>query len=120
MAIARYRAAASPHTKALLIYSARTWDEVIFRDELLEADATQPDFTFIATTTRGASVRTSDFERRIDAAIVRDCLARWGCHPRHVFVCGANRFVEAATSALIGTKVAPDRIRTERFGGEAS
>ena len=118
MAIARYRAFSSPQSNALLIYSARNREEIIFRDELLDADATQPDFTFIATTTRGARLRASDFERRIDAAMVRDCLARWGCEPWHVFVCGANRFVEAATSALTGTKVPPDRIRTERFGGE--
>jgi glycine betaine catabolism B len=51
MAIARHRATAAPQTKALLIYSARTWDELILRDELLVADAAQPDLTFIATTT---------------------------------------------------------------------
>jgi ferredoxin-NADP reductase len=50
--------------------------------------------------------------------MARESLARWGCEPRHVFVCGANRFVEAAASALIDANVPPDRIRTERYGGE--
>jgi ferredoxin-NADP reductase len=117
MSMVRHRALASPQTSALLIYSARTSGEVIFRDELLAADAAQHDFKFIATTTRGEKLRASDFDRRIDAAMVRESLARWGCKPRHVYICGANRFVEAAATASIDAGIAPDRIRTERYGG---
>lgn len=117
MSIARHRTLASPQTSALLVYSARTWEEIIFRDELLLADATQHDFKFIAVTTRGAKKRPADFDRRIDPVMMRESLARWGCKPRHAYVCGANRFVEAASDALIAAGIAADRIRTERYGG---
>lgn len=117
MAMARHRARSAAQTNALLIYSARTWDEIIFRDELVRADAIQPDFHFVATMTRGPRSRPADFERRIDSAMVAESLARWGCKPRHVFVCGANRFVEAAANALLAAAIAPERIRTERYGG---
>jgi ferredoxin-NADP reductase len=119
MSIARHRAATSAQTSALLLYSARTRDEILFHDELLATEAAQRDFTFIAATTRGPPPRPSDFNRRIDAAVVREALSRWGREPRHVFVCGSNRFVEAAANALIDNGVAAARIRTERYGGES-
>jgi ferredoxin-NADP reductase len=117
VAIARHRAIASPQTPALLLYSARTWDEVIFREELVFAQAQQPEFLFIATTTRAPKVRTTDFEGRLDAVQMRGALARWGRAPRLAYVCGANRFVEAAATALIEAGVEAERIRTERYGG---
>jgi ferredoxin-NADP reductase len=117
MAIARHRATVAPLVPALLVYSARTADEFIFWDELRKADAAHAAFDLIATTTRGAKTRASDFEGRINAAMVREMLARWEHEPRHVYVCGSNHFVEAATNALIDTGIAPERIRTERYGG---
>ncbi len=117
MSMVRHRARASAQTSALLLCSARAWEEIIFRDELVAADATQHDFTFVATTTRGAKRRPADFERRVDSAMAREALERWGCKPRHVYVSGAHRFVEAATDALIRAGIAPDRIRTARYGG---
>lgn len=114
MAIERHRTAVAPQTKALLLYSARTWEELIFRDELKEP---RPALTFIATTTRGPKARPPDFLGRIDRAMVGEAFARWESVPRHVFACGSNRFVESAANALLDAGVAPDRIRTERYGG---
>ena len=37
--------------------------------------------------------------------------------PFRTFVCGSNAFVETVTQALLDLNVAPDRIRTERYGG---
>jgi ferredoxin-NADP reductase len=37
--------------------------------------------------------------------------------PRHVFVCGGNPSVEAASDGAIAAGIDPNMIRTERYGG---
>jgi ferredoxin-NADP reductase len=118
MAIARHRALTAPDTIALLVYSARTWEEIVFRDELLDMQARDPHFSFVITTTRGPRQRAEDFDRRLDRSLLRDALTRWGHEPRHVYVCGSNTFVEAVTSSLVPEGIPPQLIRTERFGGK--
>ena len=49
--------------------------------------------------------------------MVSDLLARLPEAPRQTFVCGSNRFVEAATEAAIAAGLAAGIIRTERYGG---
>jgi ferredoxin-NADP reductase len=117
MSMLRHRATASPGTRALLAYSARTWDEVIFRDELLRADADDPNFRLIVTTTREPRHRATDFDRRLDRALLREILSRWVETPRHVYVCGATTFVESVATALVADGMPADRVRTERYGG---
>lgn len=119
MAIARERAATDPGIPALLLYSARTWEDLVFREELMEIQARQPEFRFIAVTTRGSSPRPGDFGRRIDPSLVQEILARWDRKPAQVYVCGSNAFVEAATFSLVAEGVPAGRIRTERYGGSA-
>ncbi len=118
MAIARDWRASRPKTPVLLVYSSRTWNEFIFRDELLDIDMHEPDFTLIMTTTRGPRQRPDDFDRRIDRTLLRDVLTRWGLTAEAVYVCGSNDFVEAATSSLVLEGVPEGRIRTERYGGK--
>jgi len=118
MAMVRHRPAVAPDTPALLVYSARTWDELIFRDELLEREARESNFFALAiTTTRGGRERPSDFDRRLDRALLREILARWGRFPRHVYVCGSNAFVGSVSSDLVLEGISPARIRAERYGG---
>jgi ferredoxin-NADP reductase len=118
MAIARHRAAKAPATIALLVYSARTWEELVFRDELLNIQARDPNFAIVITTTRGPRHRPDDFDRRLDRSLLRSILAAWGHTPRIAYVCGSNVFVEAVTSGLVLEDTLPARIRTERFGGK--
>jgi ferredoxin-NADP reductase len=118
MAIVREWSATRPKTPVLLVYSARTWEELIFRDELLNTETLEPNFTFIATTTRGPRHRAEDFDQRLDRSLLRDALTRWGHTARDVYVCGSNAFVEAITSSLVLESVPAARIRTERYGGK--
>jgi len=118
MAIVRGWSAAEPKTSVLLVYSARTWEELVFRDELLSIQAREADFTFIATTTRGARHRPEDLDRRLDRPLLHEILTRWGRSPREIYVCGSNVFVEAVTSSLVLEAVPAGLIRTERFGGK--
>jgi ferredoxin-NADP reductase len=117
MAMLRYRKAMAPETPALLVYSARTWEELIFRQELLSAVAREPHLTWRVTTTRGPRHRPDDFERRLDSSLLRDILTGWDRTPRHVYVCGSNAFVEAVTTSLVLEALPPEHIRAERYGG---
>ena len=117
MSMIRHRAAQHSTVPALLLYSARTWDDVIFRDELLALDAANDGFAFVLAITREGVRRTRDYSRRVDAAMMRDMLARSASDPRFVFVCGSNPFVESASQGLIDAGIAAGLIRTERYGG---
>jgi ferredoxin-NADP reductase len=101
----------------MLAYSARTWDELAFRDELMDIAQRRPAFRFVAVTTREAKRRASDLDRRIDAAALEALLASWGQRPRHAYVCGSNRFVEGVTRGLPDSVLPAGIIRTERYGG---
>jgi ferredoxin-NADP reductase len=118
MAIVRDWSATEPKTPILLVYSARTWEELVFRDELLDIERSDSGLMFIATTTRGPRHRAEDLDRRLDRSLLRETLARWGHAPRETYVCGSNAFVEAVTTSLVLEALPPERIRTERFGGE--
>jgi ferredoxin-NADP reductase len=116
MAMARHRARVGPESTALLVYSARTWDDVVYRDELLRLAASDPNFALALTTTREPRHRPQDFDRRLDRALLRELLASWGRAPRHVYVCGANAFVEAVTSDLVLEGIPARAIKAERYG----
>ena len=96
---------------SLLIYSARNWDDVIFRPELSE----RTDVVF--TLTRDMPRRDGDFGARLDRAMLQGMIERWGLEPLHVYVCGATAFVEVVTSALVSLGVPAARIKAERYGG---
>ncbi len=117
MAMIRHRAARGSAAPMLLLLSGRTRDELLYRDELLALDEKHDGFALAIALTREQAFRDGDYSRRIDAAMLADCLARLPEPPRHVFVCGSNPFVEAATSAAIDAGVQTGIIRTERYGG---
>jgi hypothetical protein len=75
MAMARHRAHVAPEVSALLVYSARTWDEVIFGDELIALDLRDPNFELVLTTTRGPRHRPTDYDRRLDPSRCRNSRA---------------------------------------------
>jgi ferredoxin-NADP reductase len=116
MSMIRHRAAQASRARTLLVFSARTWDELIFRDELLALESRLDGFQLIVTLTREAARRPGDHARRVDAALMLNGLTRLGQPPRQVFVCGSNSFVEAAADGLLANGIAASAIRTERFG----
>jgi len=120
MSIAREHAARASVAPALLVYSARTWDDVIFRDELLAARAAGRTLGVVLVSTREDPRPGVDLGGRLDAAALAGILARWGHAPERAYVCGSNPFVEAIADALVDAGLAPARIRTERYGGSAS
>jgi ferredoxin-NADP reductase len=102
---------------ALLLLSARTWDEALYRDELSSLNEEMPGFKFVLSLTRETAERGQDFTRRIDAAMVSDVVKRLPGPPAHVFVCGSNAYVNAAADGAIAAGIPAAMIKTERYGG---
>ncbi|MCC7272986.1 MAG: oxidoreductase [Alphaproteobacteria bacterium] len=116
MSMLRHRARAASRVPALLLLSARTWDEVIFRDELLALHDRRDGFELVLALTREPARRAADFGRRIDRPMAAAILARLPEPARSAFVCGANPFVAAATEGLLAAGVPAAIVRTERYG----
>lgn len=117
MSMIRHRAATSSTAPVQLLLSARTWDDVLYRDELLDLASRGDGFDVAFAFTREAPRRGNDFARRVDTAMVASVLDRLPAWPRQVFVCGTNGFVNAAADGAVGAGVAASIIRTERYGG---
>jgi ferredoxin-NADP reductase len=109
----RHRTATGDGARMRLLYSARTWDDVIYRDEL---EHTAPGVEVVWTLTRSTPPGWAGYERRVDAAMLAE--TAWPPNTRPIaYVCGPTAFVEsvAGTLKLLGYDAAS--IRTERFGG---
>ena len=125
MAMLRHRAAAIPERAARqalaarLLYSSRSWSEVIYRDELERMSAEDDSLRVMHTITRDAPPDWAGHRRRIDRAMLDEIVWPPDARP-HIFVCGPTAMVEAATSALVASGHAPELIRTERFGPTGS
>jgi ferredoxin-NADP reductase len=116
MAMLRHRRAAGLAMPVVLLLSSRTWDDILYRDELLALDAHRDGFQLVLTLTRDQPRRPGDFGRRVDAAMVQDVVRRLPAAPNLVFVCGANRFVDAAADGAVATGIPAALVRTERYG----
>jgi ferredoxin-NADP reductase len=96
-----------------LLYSSRTWDDVIYRDELerRRGDGVE----IFHALTRSQPEGWAGYSRRVDDDLLRD--VAWPPAERpHVFVCGSTRFVDAAADGLLRLGYEPGWVRTERFG----
>ncbi|MET0283663.1 MAG: FAD-binding oxidoreductase [Polyangiales bacterium] len=112
IAIARHRAQTMPDTPCLLVYSAQTWDDLAYRDELLASNA-----SVRLVTTRGPKQRDQDLDRRLDREALASLLGAWQHTPASSYVCGSTPFVEAVTGALLDLGLPPGSVRAERYGG---
>jgi ferredoxin-NADP reductase len=117
MSILRHRAEIGAEVPVVLLQGARTWDEVIFREELLARERAESGFTLLLSLSRDTARRPQDAARRIDATLLQAALDRLGAAPRLTFACGSNGFVEGVAGHLLDAGLDPSAIRTERFGG---
>jgi ferredoxin-NADP reductase len=114
MAMLRHRAAARANVRARLLYSSRTFDDIIYRDEL-GALAKKDGLEVFHTLTRGQPAGWSGFARRIDEAMLAEVARPLG-RDALVFICGPTALVETAADAAEKAGIGPERIKTERFG----
>ena len=114
-AMVRHRVAAGSATPVRLVYSSRSIDDVIYRDQLDGLAATGDGVEVIHTLTRSQPPGWTGYARRIDATLLAE-VAWPATAAAAAFVCGPTRFVETVAAGLLGLGYEPGRIRTERFG----
>jgi len=114
MSILRYRQAVQSNAAATILYSARSWDDVIYRDELerlSKVDGVKVAYTL----TRTQPQDWTGFSRRIDGKMLQDVGALM--HPdTRAYVCGPTPLVESVATDLVRLGYPPERVKTERFG----
>jgi ferredoxin-NADP reductase len=112
MSMIRRRAAIESTTPTRLLYSSRTWEDVIYREELEQPAAGLEVFH---TLTRSQPPGWNGFFRRIDDQLLGEVAWPAAEEPR-VFICGSTRFVDTAADGLVAMGYPPTAVRTERFG----
>jgi ferredoxin-NADP reductase len=111
-AMLRHHQAAGSTVPVRMLYSARSLEEVIYRDEL-QRESGEIDVRF--TLTRAQPEGWHGYSGRIDRSLLEQ--VAWPTAQRPlVYICGPTGFVETAASALVELGHEPGRIRTERFG----
>jgi ferredoxin-NADP reductase len=113
MAMLRLHAATASEADTRLLFSSRSWEDVIYRDELerLNGDGR----AVVHTLTRSQPAGWRGYARRVDAAMLAEVGPSPAERPR-IYVCGPTPFVEAVAEALVRLGHEPRAIRTERFG----
>jgi ferredoxin-NADP reductase len=97
-----------------LLYSSRSLEEVVYREELARLDADDRLGVHL-TLTREWPVGWQGYRRRVDRELLEE-LAWPPAQGPLVYVCGPTSFVETVADALVQAGHEPAQIRTERFG----
>jgi ferredoxin-NADP reductase len=111
MAMLRHRAAESSDVDARLLLSARSLEDVLYRDELSRLQ----DVAIHYTLTRTRPAGWTGYDRRVDPEMLEEIGPAVAEEPK-VFVCGPTAFVEQVADGLVALGHPPDAIHTERFG----
>jgi ferredoxin-NADP reductase len=109
----RHRRRTGSDVPARLLYSSRTWPDVIYRAEL---DKYRDGVRVIWTLTSSQPPGWTGYSGRVNAAMLTETAWPASQHPI-TFICGPTSFVEAVAENLIGLGYPPQRVKTERFGG---
>ena len=120
MAMLRHRAAVGSTVATRLLYSSRSLEDVIYRDELDQLMKSSTMLEVVQTLTRTQPPGWIGYARRIDTQMLREVV--WPVEQRPLmYICGPTPFVETAAASLVELGHEPARIKTERFGptGEA-
>jgi len=115
MAMIRHRAAVGGKTPARLLYSSRTANDIIYKEELDRIASSGDGVAVSYTLTRAQPGGWNGYARRIDRDMVREVAWPKEQGPT-AFICGPTSFVESAAGLLVELGYDPLRIKTERFG----
>jgi ferredoxin-NADP reductase len=114
MAMIRAHAQIRHQSPVRLLYSVRDPESVYFRQDLatLAASPGTLEVTYVYTRRAPEGLPAG----RLDARALEASVIARDADPA-VYICGATGFVEAVSGWLVDAGYAPDRIRTERYGG---
>ena len=115
MAMSRHRALVGSDVPTRLVYSSRTIDDVIYREELGRLAAGGSGFEVVQTLTRAQPAGWTGYSRRVDADLLQETAWPAADSPL-AYVCGPTSFVEVCAAGLVDLGYEPERIKTERFG----
>ena len=107
---------------AVLLYSSRTDQHIIYRNELTEMDSTDSKFAVLHTLTRHQPPGWSGRRRRVDLELMRDAsdtlemLDPDSDGEVVSYICGPSDFVENSAQFAVELGMAPENVKTERFG----
>jgi ferredoxin-NADP reductase len=115
MSMLRHRAAAGSAVPTRLLYSSRSIEDVIYRDELERLAASGNDLDVVHVLTRVQPPGWTGYARRIDMDMLAEVAWPPDQHPV-AYVCGPTPLVESVAEALVKLGHAASCVRTERFG----
>jgi ferredoxin-NADP reductase len=112
--ILRHRVATGSSVPVRLLYSSRSLDEVIYREELMRL-AADDGLDVRLTLTREWPEDWSGHRGRVDRGLLEEIA--WPPDQRPlIYVCGPSGLVEATANTLVQIGHQPARVKTERFG----
>jgi ferredoxin-NADP reductase len=115
MAMLRHRDRRDSRAPALLLYSSRSLEDVIYREELDAMARRDPDLRVVNTLTRKQPEGWMGHRGRIDKMLLAEARFPAEQNPK-IFVCGPTPFVEDVSRLLVELGHDPLTIKTERFG----
>ena len=115
MSMLRHRSASGAEVGAKLVYSSRSWEDVIYRDELEGLAAASHGPQVVHTLTRSQPPGWTGYARRVDARMLEETAWPASANPA-AFVCGPTPFVESVAAALVLLGYPATSVKTERFG----
>jgi ferredoxin-NADP reductase len=111
-AMLRHRLRTGSELPVRLLYSSRSLDDVIYREEL---DGASNGIDVVYTLTREQPPGWTGHARRVDRELLEE--VAWPPEEdARAFVCGPTSFVETVADGLVKLGYPPVRVKTERFG----
>jgi ferredoxin-NADP reductase len=115
MAMVRAHVRVGGEEPVRLLVSARSLDDVIYREELERLASDDNRIDIVITLTRSQPPAWNGPSRRVDREMLEE-VAWIPANQPACYICGPTGFVEAVASTLVDLGHEPQRIRTERFG----
>jgi ferredoxin-NADP reductase len=111
---------------AVLLYSSRTEHHIIYRGELSDMEVADDKLAVLHTLTRHQPPGWTGRRRRVDVDLMRDAMVTLeNLDPNtdgdiRCYICGPSDFVENSAQFAVELGIAPENVRTERFGPTGS
>jgi ferredoxin-NADP reductase len=112
MAMLRHRARAGSDVPTRLLYSSRTFEDLIYREEL---ERLGDGVEVVHTLTRAQPPGWTGRSGRVDQALLAE-VAWPAVNQPLAFVCGPTSFVEVVAGGLVELGYPAAKVKTERFG----
>ncbi len=119
MAMIRHRCASGSKVPVRLLYSSRTYEDIIYRDEIDYLRANGSGLEVFHVLTREQPQGWDGYRRRIDMQMLEEVARPLGNEVK-AYICGPTTLVEGVANGLVTLDIPASQIRTERFGPTGS